>query len=122
MPVCLAGAGALLRVAATTFTLSWTHTIEKIPWVESWAVSDKTLLLTEAKVKGSGAGMEPPPEARLVDGWYVWHPADPQRREIVLRREPVAGDWTFCAPTVPCAPLGKLLPQDADPVTIKPCD
>ena len=122
MPVCLAGAGALLRVAATTFTLSWTHTIEKIPWVESWAVSDKTLLLTEAKVKGSGAGMEPSPEAHLVDGWYVWHPANPQRREIVLRREPVAGDWTFCAPAVPCAPLGNLLPQDADPVTIKPCD
>jgi hypothetical protein len=32
------------------------------------------LELVQARVKGSGAGMEPPPEARLVDGWFQWQP------------------------------------------------
>jgi hypothetical protein len=122
MAVCLAGAGELLRIAATAFTLSWTHTIEKTLWVESWMVTRQALVLTEVKIKGSGAGMEPPAEARLVDGWYVWHPDDQQRPAISLRRAPEAGDWTFCASSVPCAPLGKILPAAADPVILYPCD
>lgn len=122
LSLCLASGGVVKALSVAAFTLAWTHSIEKTAWQEDWQVTPAGLTLLQARIKGTGAGMEPPPEARLVDGWYVWHPADPQRREIVLRREPVAGDWTFCAPDVPCAPLGKLLPQDADPVTIKPCD
>jgi len=29
----------------------------------------------QARVKGFGAGMEPPAGARLVDGWFQWRPA-----------------------------------------------
>lgn len=117
MSLCLAAAGVVVSLAAPTFTLSWTHTIEKTEWSEDWRVEADALRLVEARVEGSGAGMEPPPEARLADGVYVWRP-DETRKEIVLRRAPQAGDWRLCA-AGRCAPLGEWL--DADPVTLRPC-
>jgi hypothetical protein len=116
---CIAGAGAALRIATTAFTLSWTHTVEKTDWLESWLVAPDRLILTEARVAGSGAGMEPPPEARLQGNVYVWRPNE-ARREIVLRRDPHAGDWTLCA-NERCDALGAWLGRDADPVTLLPC-
>jgi len=53
----------VLSIAA--FTLVWTHSIEKIDWQEDWRITPQGLELVQARVKGSGAGMEPPPEARL---------------------------------------------------------
>jgi hypothetical protein len=58
--------------------------------------------------------MEPPPEARLENGYYVWNPGI-VRDEILLRREPHAGDWTLCAGGR-CATIGDWLGRDADPV------
>jgi hypothetical protein len=117
--LCLAGGGAALRIAATAFTLSWTHTIEKTQWIEHWLVEPDRLVLAEAQVEGSGAGMEPPPEARLEGRFYVWQP-DETRTEIVLRRDPHAGDWTLCAEER-CDPIGVWLGREADPVTLAPC-
>lgn len=62
---CLAGA---------LFSLSWTHSVEKTQWVEHWRVQDQQLLLQKTFVKGSGAGIDPAPHSRLVDGWYEWAP------------------------------------------------
>lgn len=120
--LCLAGGGSLVKLAVTSFTLVWLHTIEKVPWEEDWRVEADRLVLTEARIKGSGAGMEPPPEARLEDGSYRWSPADGGRSEVILRRSPVpeAGDWTLCAAGA-CRPLGAILPAEADPVTLYPC-
>ncbi len=116
--LCLLGGGVVLRVAATAFTLSWTHTIEKTEWIEHWTVEPDRLVLTEAQVEGSGAGMEPPPEARLEGHFYVWEP-NQTRAKIVLRRDPHAGDWRLCAEGR-CANLGDWLKVDADPVTLAP--
>lgn len=126
MSLCLAAAGAAISIAASAFTLSWTHSIERTRWEEDWRVAGGRLALMEARVKGSGAGMEPPPHARLENGYYVWRPDAPPREEIVLRRAPQAGDWTLCAGGR-CAPLGEWLGRDADPVRLsagsgsKPC-
>jgi hypothetical protein len=119
MSLCLAAAGLAIEIAASSFTLAWTHTIEKTEWRESWRIEGERLVLTEASVKGSGAGMEPPPEARLQDGFYVWNPGI-ERAEILLRRDPHAGDWRLCA-NARCAPLGEWLGRDADPVRLFPC-
>lgn len=117
MSLCLAAAGAAISIATSAFTLSWTHTIEKTRWEEDWRIEGGRLALVEARVKGSGAGMEPPPEARLEEGFYVWRPNTPPLAEIVLRRAAQAGDWTLCAGGR-CAPLGEWLGRDADPVRL----
>lgn len=116
MSFCLAGAGVAVHVAASSFSLSWTHTIEKTEWRETWRVEGDRLVLAEARIKGSGAGMEPPPEARLVGGAYVWEP-NIALRSIVLRRNPGAGDWTLCANNR-CDKLGDWLERDVEPVTL----
>jgi hypothetical protein len=125
MALCLAAAGITLQLAATTFTLGWSHTVEHLPWREEWRVEGGRLVLETVRIKGSGAGMEPPAEARLVDGWYVWHPHDDTRADIVLRRaadpEGAIGDWRLCAGDDPCVALGALVGAEADPVTLYAC-
>jgi hypothetical protein len=125
MALCLAAAGITLQLAANAFTLGWSHTVEHLPWREGWRVAGDRLVLDTVRIKGSGAGIDPPPEARLVDGWYVWRPADETRARIVLRRaadpDGVIGDWQFCAEGEPCRALGDLVGRDADPVTLYPC-
>ena len=74
LSLCLASAGVVKTLSVAAFTLAWTHSIEKIDWQEDWRITPQGLELVQARVKGSGAGMEPPPEARLVDGWFQWQP------------------------------------------------
>ena len=40
--------------------------------------------VVEARIKGSGAGMEPPEGAGLEDGWWVYMPAIPPLPRLVL--------------------------------------
>lgn len=120
MSLCIVAAGAILSIAATDFSLSWTHTVEKTEWREEWHVAEGALVLQEAAVRGSGAGMEPPPGARLVDGFYRWKPEAAPVPTIVLRRAPEVGDWRLCADGR-CASLGEWIGRDADPVTLLPC-
>ena len=65
--LCLGLAGVVWAVHPA-FTLAWNHTIEKIRWEEDYRVTPDGLLLGEARVKGSGAGMEIPDDAGLRDG------------------------------------------------------
>lgn len=117
MSLCLAAAGVALRIAASTFTLAWTHTVEKTSWSEDWRLVGDRLALVQARVQGSGAGMEPPPDARREGSFYVWEPHLPPVPDIVLRRAPQAGDWRLCAEGH-CATLGDWLGRDADPVRL----
>ena len=96
LSLCLASAGIVKALALTTFTLAWTHSIEKVEWQEDWRVTPAGLELTEARVKGFGAGMEPPPEARLVDGWFQWQPKRAAMQEVVLGNSGAAGEWRLC--------------------------
>lgn len=125
MTLCVAAGDVVLRLAVSAFTLAWSHTVEHQPWQEDWRVEERRLVLEEVRVKGSGAGMEPPPDARLVDGWYAWRPSDAERHEIVLRRADGgagrSGDWFVCPAGGGCTALGDLVAPDADPVTLFPC-
>lgn len=117
--LCIAGADALVRIASLAFTLSWTHTVQKTRWEEDWRVEPDRLVIVEARVQGSGAGMEPPPEAVLRQGFYRWQPGTAVA-ELVLRQAPGAGAWTLCAADG-CATIAERLGRPADPVRLTPC-
>ena len=119
MAVCIATAGGVMKVAATSFVLSWTHSVEKVPWQEFWNVTSQGLVLSEARIKGSGAGMDPPADAVLEDGWYIYHPSIPPRREIVLAASgKTGGGWTLCSGQK-CIELGQA---EEKPIHILPCN
>jgi len=84
-------------LSLVAFTLAWTHSVEKVEWQEDWRVTPDGLQLVEARVKGSGAGMEPPTEARLINGWFQWQPARAPMREVMLGNSGAAGEWRFCS-------------------------
>lgn len=120
--LCLASAGLTKALSVAAFTLVWTHSIEKVDWQEDWQVGRDGLTLVAARIKGSGAGMEPPPEARLVDGWYRWTPHTQPRREVMLGNSATAGEWRFCIDGA-CRTLSDLLgrPVGANPTTMSVC-
>jgi hypothetical protein len=116
--LCLA-AGAISAVLAVEgFTLAWMHSIEKIRWEEDWRIEGKALVLTEARIRGSGAGMEPPEGSVLRNG--VWHYRPPLPPQTVLRltHSPYTAGYTLCTPTV-CRPLADHLPGIADNVVVE---
>src|SRR6185369_12189993 len=96
LSLCLASAGSIKALAVAAFTLAWTHSIEKVDWQEDWRITPQGLELTQARVKGSGAGMEPPAEARLVDGWFQWRPKRAAMPQVVLGNSGAAGEWRLC--------------------------
>ena len=116
-------AGVTKTLAVAAFTLGWTHSIEKIDWRENWRVTPQGLELVEARVKGSGAGMEPPPEARLVDGWFVWQPHRAPMPEVVLGNSGLAGEWRLCTKGG-CRTLSTILGHDVGPhpTTMRACN
>src|SRR5690242_18032325 len=96
LSLCLAFAGGVKALAVAAFTLAWIHSIEKVEWQEDWRITANGLELVEARVKGSGAGMEPPPEAQLSRGWFRWKPARPAMDEVTLGNSGAAGEWRLC--------------------------
>jgi len=121
--LCFAAAGVVKVLSVTAFTLAWTHSIEKIEWQEDWHVTPQGLELVEARVKGSGAGMEPPPEARLVNGWFEWSPKVTPLPQVVLGNSGLAGEWRICTDGH-CRTLSDVLGRQlgAEPTTMKICD
>jgi hypothetical protein len=97
LSLCLASAGVVKMLSIAAFTLVWTHSIEKVDWQEDWRITAKGLELVQARVKGSGAGMEPPADARLVDGWFQWQPRRAPMPELVLGNSGAAGEWRLCS-------------------------
>ena len=99
-------------LALASFTLAWTHSIEKIEWQEDWRVTPHGLELVQARVKGSGAGMEPPPGAHLIDGWFQWQPKRAPMPELALGNSGAAGEWRLWSDGR-CRTLSEILRTDA---------
>ncbi|MEH7968119.1 DUF1850 domain-containing protein, partial [Pseudomonas aeruginosa] len=74
----------------------WQHTVEKVLWEEDYRLSERGLLLEEARVRGSGAGMEIPEGAVLRDGAWHYHRGVPPLQPLRLGRTPEAGDYRIC--------------------------
>lgn len=120
MTLCLLAGGLAVSLGASQITLAWTHSVEKMAWEEDWSLTPAGIVLAEARVKGSGAGMDPPPEARLEGGFWRWKPTVPPQGEIVLRRSGATADWRVCVRGV-CRAMKAYVPVDADPVTLRAC-
>lgn len=118
--LCLAVGAVAVPLMTDAITLAWTHSVEKVLWQETWRGGPAGVELVSARVRGSGAGMEPPPEARLVDGAWTWTPRVPPQREVVMRRSGATADWQICVEGV-CRPMGAYVPADADPVALIVC-
>lgn len=121
--LCLATAAGVKALALSAFTLSWTHSIAKVEWQEDWRVTPAGLELVQARVKGTGPGMEPPPEARLVDGWFQWRPQRAAMQEVVLGNSGATGEWRLCHDGK-CRTLSEIAghPIGANVTTMKVCE
>lgn len=118
MSLCIVAGGKTAVVAAQIFTLSWTHSVEKVEWREMWRVTPDGLQVVEARVKGSGAGMEPPPDARLENGWWIYVPRLGPVPELHLAASGASeGGWRLCAHGR-CREIGA---EAAEPAVLKPC-
>ncbi|MBR0756309.1 DUF1850 domain-containing protein [Bradyrhizobium jicamae] len=123
LSLCLASAGVVKTLSVAAFTLAWTHSIEKTAWQEDWQVTPAGLELKQARIKGFGAGMEPPPETRLVDGWFQWSPPPVARPEVVLGNSGAAGEWRLCHDGA-CRTLSEIFghPIGANVTVMSACD
>lgn len=122
MGLCIAAGGSLIKAYAgiAAFTLAWTHSVQKTEWEEDWRIVDDRLVISEARVQGTGAGMEPPPESHFDGHYWRWTPTVAPMAELTLRRSGATDDWRLCVDGS-CHPLSEALPKSADPIVFSAC-
>lgn len=119
MSVCILAAGKTMVLVGTAFTLSWTHSVEKTRWEEDWKVAPAGLQIVEARIKGSGAGMDPPANSVLEDGWWIYAPRVGPQRSLVLAASGATGSgWQLCAGK-DCVEIGA---RPGDPAVVSACE
>ncbi|GAB4402098.1 MAG: DUF1850 domain-containing protein [Rhodoferax sp.] len=117
---------ATVFVPVTAFTLAWTHSIEKVRWEEDYAAETDAgtgqpqLHALAARIKGSAAGMEPPDDAVLRNGWYHYKPPLTHPGQLRLTRSAYTADYEWCA-AGRCQPMSKLIAATADITTVSAC-
>jgi len=110
MQLCLAAAGLVVTLPLQAFTLAWTHSIEKVRWEEDYRIVGKQLEVTEARIRGTGAGMEPPPDAVLKDGVWHYRPQIAPLETVRLTRSGYVADYQLCDQSR-CWALGDIVAQ-----------
>jgi len=113
---------ALLSLPEGQFTLAWSHSVEKVRWEEDYAVAPEMLTVVEARIKGSGAGMEPPADAvRRPGGWLAYRPSVGVLPRVSLAASIYTADYVICV-AGKCRPLGEILPGRVSAgVSLEPC-
>jgi hypothetical protein len=87
-------------------------------WEEDWKVTPSGLQVVEARIQGSGAGMEPPEGAVLKAGWWVYAPDVGPQRSLMLAASGATGDgWRLCT-VQGCRELGK---EAGGSIRLEPC-
>ena len=118
--LCLSAGAWHVSLPVEAFTLRWQHSIEKIEWDEDYELAGAWLHLSQARIRGSGAGMEPPADAVLIDGVWHYRLADPWRRQVVLARSRFVPDYELCLRGA-CRRLSHWIPVDAGATTLRAC-
>jgi hypothetical protein len=97
LSLCILVGGKQAVYAVTAFTLSWTHSVEKTRWEEDWRITPHGLEIVEARIEGSGAGMDPPPDARFDGRFWRYRPVLAPQPSLVLARSGATGEgWRIC--------------------------
>jgi hypothetical protein len=102
--LCLSAGTLTATLAVVQFTLAWTHSIEQTRWEEDWHIVDTTLVISEARIGGTGAGMEPPPGATLTNGVWHYRPALAPQSSLRLTHSLHTVGYELCANKL-CRPL-----------------
>jgi len=117
--LCILAGGKAVTLGLTAFTLAWTHSVEKTEWREEWRITSAGLELVEARIKGSGAGIDPPDGAVLEDGWWVYAPKiAPVPRLVLAASGATVSGWTLCADDA-CFTLGAAA---GETVVVEACE
>jgi hypothetical protein len=121
--LCLMAGSLQVEIPANRFTLRWQHSIEKIDWEEDYSVVGDWLFLSSARVRGSGAGMEPPAGAFFDKSVWHYRPAPDMRwtRQLLLTRSEFARDYQLCLAGA-CQPLSRWIPVAAGTTALAPCE
>lgn len=108
---CLGVAFSVIEamIPADALTLAWTHSVEKTRWEEDYRLVRGGMTLTEARIQGSGAGMETPDDARQRDGYWHYRPRLGVLPKLTLARSGQAGDYELCW-NGRCNALDNILP------------
>lgn len=125
--LCLTAGTVSAVLAVQSFTLSWIHSIEKIQWQEDWRVESRELVIDEARIRGTGAGMEPPDNAVFKDGLWRYRPVEARHRVLRLTHSPYTQGYEICTTLKDefrCQPLVNLLPaiDNNALIELRPCD
>ena len=118
--VCLLVAG-LVRATlhAPELTLRWEHSVEKTRWEEVYVVDGAEFVLAEARVSGTGAGMEPGNGATLRDGVWSWRPGT-RLPELRLAHSHYTADYVMCT-REGCRTLSAIVGRQDREVVLRPC-
>jgi hypothetical protein len=122
LALCLVAGEFHAEIPVHQFTLSWQHSIEKIDWEEDYVVAGDWLYLSSARIRGSGAGMEPPPGSFFYKGVWHYQPAPAMRwtQNLLLTRSEFARDYDICI-NGQCKPMSHWVPVSAGNTSAKPC-
>lgn len=120
LAVCLLAGALRIAIPARSFTLAWQHTVEKVLWEEDYVVAGDWLYLSGARIRGSGAGMEPPAGAVLQDGAWRYVPDIRWHREIRLARSEFGADYRLCIDGR-CRTFAEIIGPPGSAVTLAPC-
>lgn len=106
--LCIAAAGVVTALATTSFTLGWTHSVEKTQWEERWRIENGRLSIVSASVEGSGAGIGIPEDAVWADGVWTYAPTLPPLASLNLAASGATGSgWLLCSEDGQCLELGE---------------
>jgi len=113
--------GAVLALPTDHLTLQWTHSVQKTLWQEDYRIESGRLALTEARIAGSGAGMEPPPGAVLRDGIWHYRPDLAPLAELEIAESHFTAGYSLCWDGS-CHRLAELFGRPVDGnVTLRAC-
>jgi hypothetical protein len=118
--LCLVAGALTVALPARRFTLAWQHSVEKVLWEEDYLVAGQWLYATGARIRGSGAGMEPPDDAVLASGAWHYRPASRWLRELRLARSGFTADYALCLEGR-CRPLSYWIALDEGETILRPC-
>jgi hypothetical protein len=120
--LCLMAGTVQAEIPVQRFTLRWQHSIEKIDWEEDYTIAGAWLFLSSARVRGSGAGMEPARGSYYAKGVWHYQPAPDMRwtRQLLLARSEFARDYELCLDGA-CQPLSHWVPLSAGATALSPC-